>query len=110
MTKVLADEVTGTSNVMVCHAELPPGAKSDVHFRHEEEIIYVLEGEQMIVTPAGEEFRLTPGSLLFIPPGTVHQHTNPGATTVCFLGIFSPPVGMGQAIRKRPIARDGRNG
>ena len=103
LTKVLVDEMSGASNIMVCHAELPAGKSSDVHFRHEEEIIYVLEGEQVIVTPAGEEFKIKPGSLLFIPPGTVHQHTNPGKTSVRFLGIFSPPSGMGQAIRKRPI-------
>ena len=51
----------------------------------------MLEGEQVIVTPTGEEFRLTPGSRLFIPPETMHQHTNPGATAVCFLGIFLRP-------------------
>ncbi|MBI2880015.1 MAG: cupin domain-containing protein [Candidatus Tectomicrobia bacterium] len=105
LTKVLADEAAGANNVLVCHAELPPGAQSDVHAREEEEIIYVLEGEQVIRTPAGEEYRLGPGCLLFIPPGTVHQHTNPGGESVRFLGIFSPPAGLGRAIRKRPAAR-----
>ncbi len=104
LTKVLVDEVSGAKNVMVCHAELPPGAESDVHSREEEEIIYVLNGEQVIRTPDGEEYRLVPGSLLFIPPGTVHQHTNPHAEPVRFLGIFSPPAGLGLAIRRRPVA------
>ena len=106
LTKILVDEATGAKNVMVCHAELPPGAKSDVHSREEEEILYVLEGEQVIVTPEGETHRLVPGSLLFIPPGTTHQHTNPYNAPVRFLGIFSPPAGMGRAIRKRPVAKE----
>ncbi|MFQ5912810.1 MAG: cupin domain-containing protein [Nitrospinota bacterium] len=104
LTKVLADEATGAKNVLVCHAELPPGAQSDLHSRDQEEIIYVLEGEQVIQTPAGEEYRLGPGCLLFIPPGTLHQHTNPHGESVRFLGIFAPPAGLSRAIRSRPPA------
>lgn len=102
LTNVLADEVPG---LPTSWSVMPSSPR-----RKKRRSFPTRRGEQVLVTPTGEEFRLTPGSRLFIPPETMHQHTNPGATAVCFLGIFSPPAGICQAIRTRPIARDGRNG
>jgi quercetin dioxygenase-like cupin family protein len=53
-----------------------PGAKLNYHTHPFEQILYVTEGKGIVATKA-EERIVTPGTVVFIPPGEAHWH---GAT------------------------------
>jgi quercetin dioxygenase-like cupin family protein len=53
-----------------------PGAKLNYHTHPFEQILYVTEGKGIVATRT-EERIVTPGSVVFIPPGEDHWH---GAT------------------------------
>jgi uncharacterized cupin superfamily protein len=55
--------------------ELPPGCSSSQrHWHsHEDELVYVVSGELVLVTDAGEE-RLGPGMIAGFPAGTANGH------------------------------------
>jgi uncharacterized cupin superfamily protein len=55
--------------------ELPPGCwSSQRHWHsHEDELVYVVSGELVLVTDAGEE-RLGPGMIAGFPAGTANGH------------------------------------
>jgi uncharacterized cupin superfamily protein len=55
--------------------ELPPGCcSSQRHWHtHEDELVYVVSGELMLATDAGEE-RLGPGMIAGFPAGTANGH------------------------------------
>jgi len=68
---------------------LAPGAASSVHHRHsrQDEFVYVVEGEPVLVTDAGE-MRLRPGFCAGFPAGgTAHHLENRTARDVLYLEI-----------------------
>ncbi len=71
---------------------LPPGRESSMrHWHsHEEELVYVLEGEVVLVTDAGEQI-LTPGTCAGFPAGSGdgHQVVNRGKVPAVYLEIGS---------------------
>ena len=54
----------------------PPGSKLHYHTHTFEQILYVTEGKGIVGTH-DQEFTVTPGTIVYIPPGEVHWH---GAT------------------------------
>ena len=53
-----------------------PGTRLNFHTHPAEQILYVTDGKGIIATK-DEEYMVTPGTVVFIPPGEVHWH---GAT------------------------------
>jgi quercetin dioxygenase-like cupin family protein len=90
-TKPLIDATMGANNVQVVWMEAPVGWKSDRHSRDVEEVLYVLSGKCAIYGE-GERYEATAGTIIFIPPGEVHQHENIGTQTFAQLVIFAPPL------------------
>jgi len=62
--------------------EIPPHMHPDIE--HEQ---YVIRGEYT-VTVDGVEYRVGPGSVIYIPPNTVHSYRNDGVEPAEFLCII----------------------
>jgi quercetin dioxygenase-like cupin family protein len=59
----------------------PPGEGPPPHVQHrEDESFYLLEGEYEFLVE-GRAFRVGPGSLIYVPRGTLHAHKNVGEGT-----------------------------
>jgi uncharacterized cupin superfamily protein len=80
----------GLNKIGINHTILPPGKESSMrHWHtHEEEFIYVLSGELVLVTDAGEQ-TLQAGMCAGFPLGTSdgHQLVNRGAVPAVYLEI-----------------------
>lgn len=65
-------------------------APGPYHLHNEvENVYYVLEGDAVIRID-GVDHPVTPGSVVFIPPGIPHSATNVGTTDVRLLEIYAP--------------------
>ena len=73
----------GAKNALVSVYEIPPGKSAyPYHYHHKnEETYYILGGEGILKTPAGER-KVTAGELLFFPTGPegAHKITNSSET------------------------------
>jgi len=75
-TNLFGPENVGTRHLKINITEYAPGTEHKLH-RHpdQEEVIYVLEGEGITRTDAGDQ-RITKGSFVFVPAGTDHATLN----------------------------------
>lgn len=77
-------------NQTLAEARLPPGAATTAHQHGKtEEIYYLLQGEGLMRV-GEEQRRVGPGDAIAIPPGVVHQITNPGPGVLKFLCCCAP--------------------
>ncbi|MGU9981196.1 cupin domain-containing protein [Phreatobacter sp. HK31-P] len=93
-TKRQLGEVFGLANFGVNLTTIDPGGLSALHHRHttQDEFVFVLEGELVLVTDAGETV-LTPGMCAGFPRGgTAHHLLNrsPAPATYLEIGDRSP--------------------
>ncbi len=71
---------------------LPGGSGLPPHVHHaQDEAIYVLEGEYVLVMSGDEGLRLAPGSFAIVPRGTVHALEATGRNPGRCLVILTPP-------------------
>ncbi len=56
-----------------------------------DQVVYVIEGRG-VLTIAGSEHEVGPGSCVMIPAGTLHQVRNPGQSPLFFLSVYAPPA------------------
>lgn len=84
---LLNDRTHGTQRLRIMRQKYETGGwtESRVH-PHLEQSYYILSG-QMEVTVAGRTWKCGPGDLVYIPPGTPHQHRSVGEATLVFLTI-----------------------
>lgn len=91
--KPLAFLVTGADSMHACMFEwtVPAGFSTGLHVHHvQEETFYVLDGE--CEWRIGEQIvRATPGTYVFIPPGTPHNIANTSDQPARMLMTVSPP-------------------
>ncbi len=74
--KNLLDQTLGMCNVLVIGARLEPGDIHQPHYHKSEAVIvYGLRGSA-VATVDGKEIKVTPDTLVFIPPMAVHQFVN----------------------------------
>ncbi len=82
-------DATGLTKIGVNLTTLPPGKESSMRHTHthEDELVYVLEGEVVLVTDAGEQ-RLGPGMCAGFPAGSsdAHQLVNRSDRPARYLG------------------------
>ena len=100
--KIMVDGEAGAANVSAGWISFDPGAKTDDHVRSVEETIFVIRGET-VITSDGQEYRLSPGDAIFIPPGTTHRHENRGSEVLEQMWIFAPQ-GPEKKMRELPSA------
>jgi mannose-6-phosphate isomerase-like protein (cupin superfamily) len=82
----------GTHQHSLAHITLPPGKASRKHYHPiAEESYYLLSGVGRVVIDEETQF-LTPGQMVVILPGQVHQifNDNP-AESISYLAICTPP-------------------
>ena len=83
-------DALGLSRIGINHTTLPPGKESSMrHWHtHEEEFIYVLSGEVVLCTDAGEQL-LTAGMCAGFPLGTQDGHCliNRGSQPAVYLEV-----------------------
>jgi len=74
----------------LAEARIPPGGATTPHFHpRTEEIYYILEGRGIM--RMGDETReVGPGDAIAIPPGIVHQISNPAPDLLRFLCCCAP--------------------
>ena len=80
------------------------GAGPHFHQLHVDSF-YVLEGELQFWVGT-ETHRAGPGTIVSVPPSTVHAFTNPGPGSVRFLNVHSPACGFTEYIRARNSGED----
>ena len=56
-----------------------------------DQVVYVIEGHG-VLTIAGREHEVGPGTCAMIPAGTLHHVRNPGRTPLFFLSVYAPPA------------------
>jgi len=71
---------------------LKPGQKGPSHSHENAVEIYVVLGGNGTITFGGKTRKLSPESLVWVPPRTVHETVSNGPGDLLFLGIFVPPV------------------
>ncbi len=64
--------------------ELAPGGHTPYHTHDWEHEVFILEGEGVVASEAGE-YELRPGVAVLIPPGEEHNFKNTGAGPLRFL-------------------------
>jgi uncharacterized cupin superfamily protein len=105
----------GLKSIGINQTTLPPGKESSMrHWHtHEEEFIYVLAGEVVLITDGGEQI-LTAGMCAGFPLGTgdAHQLVNRSAQTAVYLevsnrhpedGAFYPDVDLQYNGKDAPV-------
>lgn len=88
--ELLAHRNSSIVKQSLAEARLAPGLATTPHYHPlTEEIYYILEGRgQMRI---GDELReVVPGDAIAIPPGQIHQITNPGPGLLKFLCCCAP--------------------
>ncbi len=76
-------------NATLAFTTLVPGHEPNPHSHSHEQIVYVLEGELKFVV-GKEEAIVGPGSMLVIPPDTLHWAVTIGTEPATDLSVFSP--------------------
>jgi mannose-6-phosphate isomerase-like protein (cupin superfamily) len=88
--ELLAYRNSSIRNQSLAEARLAPGCSTEMHHHVlAEEIYYVLEGKALMRL-GQERHPVGPGDAVSIPPGTVHEITNIGATVLKFLCCCAP--------------------
>jgi mannose-6-phosphate isomerase-like protein (cupin superfamily) len=89
--EILGRSFPGTTDRhSVAYIHLRPGKASQKHFHPvAEESYYILKGTAHLQIGA-EGASLSPGQVVLIPPGQVHQISNPGEEDLEFLAICVP--------------------
>lgn len=66
-----------------------PGSRNKFHTHGGEQIIYVTEGKGILATK-DKEYIVTPGTLVYIPPGEAHYHGATKDSSFTHIAILEP--------------------
>ena len=81
----------GSKHLWVGTSTVEPGNSSNAHAHDvNEEVFYCVSGSGKMIVD-GEEHEYTPGTVVYCPPGSVHQVVNTGAVALKSLCSVSPP-------------------
>lgn len=71
--------------------EVAPGGHTPKHAHAYEHEVFVLDGTG-VVLEGDQEHALRPGSVVFVPPGAMHQFRNTGGEPLVFLCLIPHPL------------------
>jgi mannose-6-phosphate isomerase-like protein (cupin superfamily) len=81
----------GNRGQSLAEAMVPPGAATVPHRHHRSEEIYHITAGEGRMRLGDEEFAVTVGDTICIPPGVPHSLSNPGQGELRLLCCSSPP-------------------
>lgn len=87
--KLIDTETTGGFGVLL--VKFSPGARLNFHTHTFEQILYVTEGKGIVAT-RGKEYVVTPGTVVFIPPGEDHWHGATNESSFSHISIHKPGI------------------
>ncbi len=81
MTRIagVSEALTGAKGIHLAEATIPPGRCSTAHYHSNcESAIYVAYGRGVMLSGAdlSTEAEISPGDMIYIPPGAAHQPVN----------------------------------
>ena len=84
------DKNRGAKNISAGTGEVPVDGEFLYHSHDVEEIMFVYRGEGVAIVE-GETFPLGPETMVFMPPGVMHQFRNTGDGPLAFAFFYAPP-------------------
>ncbi len=89
--ELLHPDTHGNARQSLAEAEVEPGAGTQLHFHtHSEELYHIVAG-QGLMQLGTEQFAVSVGDTVCIPPGTAHCITNTSTTALRILCCCAPP-------------------
>ncbi len=89
-TQSVLDEEHQAEKIVIVNVQFEPGARNKFHTHSGEQILYVTEGKGIIATRE-KEYIVTPGTVIFVPPGEVHWHGATKDSSFAHLSIIGRP-------------------
>ena len=89
----IINEKTPAKDIHIAMAKFSPGARNRFHTHSSEQILYVTEGKGIIATK-DKEVVVTPGMIIYIPPGEVHWHGSTEDSSFAHLAVIGQPHEM----------------
>lgn len=83
--------IHGNRNQSFAEACVPPGTATHLHRHRVSEEIYHITAGSGVMTLGEENFNVTSGDTVCIPPGTVHNIRNTGKSELRILCACAPP-------------------
>lgn len=72
-----------------------PGARLNFHTHTFEQILYITEGKGIVATRQKEQI-VTPGTVVYIPPGEVHWHGATEDSSFSHIAVQKPGIKLAQ--------------
>ena len=91
---LLAPGQFGSKRMAITLVQGEPGSEQPVHSHPEAEQSYVVVAGAGRMRVDDEEQDVAEGTLVFVPPGTVHSILNTGSTPLVYVSATSPPFDM----------------
>jgi mannose-6-phosphate isomerase-like protein (cupin superfamily) len=88
----------GNVRQSLAEAEVAPGASTQLHYHTLSEELYHVVAGQGLMQLGTEQFTISVGDTVCIPPGTPHCITNTAATALRILCCCTPPYGHDDTI------------
>lgn len=92
--KALID-VKDTEGFGVLLVTFSPGARLNFHTHTFEQILYITEGKGIVATRQKEQI-VTPGTVVYIPPGEVHWHGATEDSSFSHIAVQKPGIKLAQ--------------
>jgi quercetin dioxygenase-like cupin family protein len=83
----LLDQVS--EHVRLTIVRFSPGARTRMHTHAFEQVLLITEGKGLVATET-EEYVVTPGAIVVIPPGEPHRHGATPDTAMAHISITTP--------------------
>ncbi|HZU06670.1 MAG TPA: cupin domain-containing protein [Chloroflexota bacterium] len=88
-TLPLVDERQGAQQLRILSVTFAPGARTKLHYHTHDQVLVITEGRGILATEH-EEHHVTPGCVVYVPPGERHWHGAEPEFSMTHLSINGP--------------------
>lgn len=92
-SQFVINEKHGAEKIHIGMIKFAPGARNKFHTHNTEQILFVTEGKGIVATQ-DKEYVVTPGMVIFVPPGEVHWHGATKDSPFTHLAVIGQPHEM----------------
>ena len=89
-TQVILEEENRAKKMQVMMVNFALGARNKLHTHSTEQILIVTEGKGIVATK-DKEYVVTPGTVIFVPPGEEHWHGAAKGSSFAHISILGQP-------------------